>query len=310
MEPVDYRALKEASHDIVEPQQRSAGWTAVVFFLILNLATIALNLASARFAPLPEFETTDELLQYFLNGHTEDLLRVLAFELATLGVSLLFTGIFSAYCLKITHGKRADQKTLLGCTDLIFRYLLLFILLLAAIFVISMVFSLIVALAPPFAMIFSALLAVGAVIAFYALRLVLFAVADREDANVLSAVRDCARRTKGHRMELFFLDISFLWFVLLIFLITSFLSFLPDAAFNLASTAGKTALTTWLTANYDMLSLGCSVAGVLAVLPLVYKFYTKIRVTYALVWQRLKQQPAQQEETQPLAYMEFPDSQQ
>lgn len=309
MDALDFRALKMAAHELVEPQQRSAGRTAVCYVLILNILQLILNALSARYIQLPDYETTEELLQYFMEGHTDTLMKMMAFSLVTVGISLLFSGVFSAYSLRITDGQPANGRTLLGCLGLLFRYLLFFVLLVAAAFVLSLVFSLLMTLAAPLAVILLFALCIGTVLLFYVLRLVLFSVADREDCRVLSAARDCARITKGHKKELFLLDVSFLWFVILITVISTVISMLPDAVLSIAAKAGNEALVSWFSANYGIVSLVGSFLGVLATLPLFYKFYTKIQVTYALAYRKLKELPEQSEGTQPLAYMEFSDPQ-
>lgn len=305
MEPIDYRSLKQTANEVIAAQRQTAGRTAVIFFLLLNALQLVISYLSSVFAPLPLFEDAADMMQYFSAGHTDDILKLLAFEVVALLFTPLFSGVFSAYCLKITQGQTANSKTLLGSLGTLGRFVLLFLLFVLAAFALCMLLSALSLLSVTVGMLCSAALSVGAVIVFYMLRLVLFSAA--ENKNILLAVKDCIRLTDGHKKELFLLDFSYLWFAILIALIPSVISALPDALLNAAAGFSDASFLTWVNGHLSLLDLISAVLGVIAVMPLYYRFYTSIQVTYALVYQKLKDLPAPQKETQPLAYMEFAD---
>lgn len=309
MEPLDIRALKEASNSIVEPQQRSAGRTAVIFVLILNIIHLILGYFFSQHVDLPDYETAEELLQYLLDGHTDQMVHMLSYELVSFALSFLLTGVFSGYSLRLTQGQPANGRTLAGCIGLLLRCLLLFVLLLAAAFAMSIVLSLVMIVSPVLTALGVIALSIAALILFYVFRLVLFSIADRKNGNIFPALKDCARITKGHKKELFILDFSFLWFIILVTVISTVVSTLPDAVITVAAKTGHEAVKTWIETNYSIMYYAGSLLGLLVTLPLYYKFYTKIHVTFALAYEHLKKQPLPQEETQPLAFMEFSDTQ-
>lgn len=306
MEPLDFRSLKQTAREVIDAQRKTSGRLAVVFFLLLNALQLLISYLSGLFVALPSFETAEDLMQYFAAGHTDSLLKLFGFEAASMLLSILFSGVFSAYCLKIAQGQPADRRTLRGSLGTVWRFALLFLLLVLAVLVLCMLLSALSLLSVTVGMLCSVLLSVGAVVVFYVLRPLLFSVA--ENKNIFSAVRECARLTSGHKKGLFLLDFSYLWFVILIALIPSVISGLPYALADAAVSLRNASLFSWVNDHFHLLELAGTVLGVIAILPLYYRFYTSIRLTYALVYQKLKSLPAPQKETQPLAYKEFPGS--
>ena len=307
MTPLNYNSLKTASRQLLEPYRRTAGLTAVCVVLVMNILNLALSMVADRMFPLPDFQTTDELIKYFLDGHTNELIALTVCNLLTLAVSLLIVSLFSAYTLHIAQGQSAGGRAFLSTLRLLPRYLLLGVLLAVVLFGAGFLISLAVSFLYPLASLLVIVAAVIMLIVFYLFRLSLYAIADRPDCHILTAMRDCAKISKGHRMELFFFDIGFLWFTILTVFITTVCAMIPDAIAAVGTKAGNDALVSWVQTNLGILDPVCSLLGTVVALPLCYKFYTSINLTFALAYQQLKLQTPKQADTQPLAYQEFDD---
>lgn len=304
-QPLDLRALKQSARNLADSRRNAAGWTAVCFFLVLFVLQSAIALLSDAVIQLPTFQTAEEMILYFANGHTKELLLLLLFDVLPLMLTFIFITVFSAYCLKLTQGQPAGGNTLCSSLYAAFRGFLFIVLLLVALFVFSSLLSLLGLFIGNLVIVLLLACAVFAIVLFYALRLCLFSIADRKDSHIFLALKDSITMTKGAKLMLFFLDLSFLWFMILLTVISLVCSLLPDAVSVFASGIGNTALSTWISANGAMLSPLCSVLGALLSLPLYYKYFTYIQLTYALVYQELSQKLLPRQDEQPLAYQEF-----
>lgn len=308
MAPLDYQSLKNTSRQILEPQKRTAGLTAVFFVLFTGILNLLLSLTADKLISLPDTLTGEALIQYFLDGHTKELIMLTVFDLAELCISLLCISLFSAYTLQIAQGRPAGGKTFFSTFRLLPRYLLLCILLAAALFALGFIASLALSFLYPLS---SLLLIVATVllgIVFYMFRLCLYAIADRPDCRIVTALRDCARFSNGHKKELLFFDIGFLWYTVIAILLSTVCAYIPDAIAAVGVKAGNAALSAWVQSNIGILDPACAVLSTIVILPLCYKFYTSINLTFALAYQQLKAQAAKSADTQPLAYQEFDPS--
>lgn len=308
MEPLNFSVLKITAHDALAPWRKAAGRTAACFFFVLGVLQFGLSLIADRFVALPGFESAEDMLQYFTSGHLEELMKLSLFNLLSFFLSLLFAAVFSAYCLKISQGSRPGGRTLLQSLPMLLRGFLLFVLFLAAIAVVSILLSLLGMLSSLLMLLAFAALMAGMLILLYALRLCLFTVADRKDCNVIAALKDSIRMTKGHKKRLLLLDLSFIWFYLLLSVISSVISSIPELVGIFVYELGFSEVYGRIAANGSVLTLVFSAIGMLAVLPIYYKFQTYVQLTYALAYQQLKEQQPPKVETQPLAYKEFGNS--
>lgn len=134
----------------------------------------------------------------------------------------------------------------------------------------------------PFLVIAAILFCVLAVLLLYRFKLAEFFVMDRKGTGALAALMLSSRTTKGHRMKLFRLDLSFWWFYLLVGLSAVVMNgdvLLQYMAVDLP-VAGE---TLWLI---------CYLVGLLLQLVIYWQFYGHVMATYATAYETLLQMPA------------------
>lgn len=135
----------------------------------------------------------------------------------------------------------------------------------------------------PFLVIAAILFCVLAVLLLYRFKLAEFFIMDRKGTGALAAMMLSSRATKGHRMKLFRLDLSFWWFYLLVGLSAVVMNgdiLLAYAAVDLPVSG-------------DTLWFICYIAGLLLQLVVYWQFYGHVQATYATAYDTLLKMPAQ-----------------
>ncbi len=135
----------------------------------------------------------------------------------------------------------------------------------------------------PFLIIAGLLYAVAAVYLFYRFRMAGFLIMDRPGTGALAALILSGRMTRGHRWQLFRLDLSFWWFYGVMALGT--LAMYADVLFQyiVADPA----------VSQDVVWLLGYLAGVAIQLLLLWRSGCYVQVTYAAAYQALLEQPVQ-----------------
>lgn len=142
----------------------------------------------------------------------------------------------------------------------------------------------------PFLVIAGLLFGVLAVFLFYRFRVSEFLIMDKKGTGGLAAMIGSSRITKGHRMQLFRLDLSFWWFYLLVGLSAVVMN--GDVLLQYVAVD--------LPVSGDALWLICYVAGLLLQLVVYWQFYGHVMTTYATAYEVLLQQPLEQPKPQPV----------
>lgn len=297
MRPLDIPALKQTADALVSPRKRSSGLVAAIFMFLTDV--LIFTVTFPLFREMQKYDLTAAALpqEAMTLSAMSDLINIL--------LSLCFSAVFSFYCLKLLHGAPSDGKTLLKSFTAIPKILLPAVVTLAAIVAAAYLYSVLIANTPVLGMLFLLVLCLLAFALFYVFRLYLFSLADQDGFHPIRAMKECIQLTEGRKKTLFFLDLSFVWFSALTGLVFFVFSAIPDALLIFAENFEKTALAEWVETNYLWLSYVCSVIGFAAEVPLYYRFYTKIQLTFALAYESLKKRLQKSESTQPLAYMEF-----
>lgn len=141
----------------------------------------------------------------------------------------------------------------------------------------------------PFLVMAGILFAVLAAFLLYKFRVADYLAVDK-GLGGLGAMIGSSRITKGHRLQLLKLDLSFWWFYLLV--AVSSLVMNADVLLQQLGVA--------LPASGDAMWLLCYVAGLLLQLVVYWQFYGHVQTTYATAYDVLLQMPAQQPIPQPM----------
>ena len=145
-----------------------------------------------------------------------------------------------------------------------------------------------------------ALAAVLAVVLLYLYRVYLYALGDGR-GGIFRTARFCRSITKGRRLPLFFLDLSFLWIHVMINLAINIVSGLSTSISTLGEAFGAPQISRWMGLHPTLTGLLFGLLGIAAALPLYYWMLGRIAVTFALVYEKLTHRP-EADEDHPLSY--------
>lgn len=297
MKPLNIPELKQTSKDLLLSCKRSSGLVAAFFMLVTNLLIFAATFPI--FCKMQEYDASAAVLP------DEPLMLSLLSDAISVLISFCFSAVFSAYCLKFLRGAPSDGKTLMKSFSAVPQALILIAAMAIFAAAAAFLYSYISLIDPMVGTLVLSVCTVLALVLYYIFRLCFFALADQKGFHPFRAMKECAQLTSGHKKDLFFLDLSFIWFSLLTGIVFFVFSAIPDALLILAESTGRAVMAEWISTNYLLLSVICSVAGYAAGMPLYYHFFTRIQLTFALAYQSLKRHLPKRKDTQPLAYMEF-----
>ena len=170
---------------------------------------------------------------------------------ASLAVSLWQIG-YQAFALRLTRKEEASFRTFFTAFRQFDQFLLLLLLQGILIFLWSLLFM------------------IPGIVAAYRYRMAAFAMLDDPSLSAAGALRASKRLTYGHKLELFFLDLSFLWYTLPLALFSS-LILLPDFFPHLSGTGSQLAL------------YGCSTALML-IWQRLFTPYVSVAMAHAYEW--------------------------
>ncbi|MCL2409553.1 MAG: DUF975 family protein [Oscillospiraceae bacterium] len=127
-------------------------------------------------------------------------------------ISMFYVGFISV-CLKISRGIGADYRTLLDGFAIFFKLILLIIL--------TRIFVLLWAL----------LFFFPAIPAYYRYRQAYYILLDNPEKGVLQCIRESKEMMRGNKMDLFLLDLSFIGWFILSFIVGALLTYIGLFAF-------------------------------------------------------------------------------
>ena len=177
-------------------------WVGAVFFLVGLLISYAAGRLSRGFLVIDTRLAMDPATVYeAMSIHPEVLTPFVRGLLAALNViNLLVTAGFQIYALRASRGETAGFADLLSGFDIFFRVLWLSILEYVLISLWTM------------------LLIIPGIVAAYRYRQAFYLLVDHPEWSAWRCLRESGRMMRGHKMELFVMDLSFLgWNLLCVF---------------------------------------------------------------------------------------------
>ena len=198
---IDRTALKKTARLSLPGKKPSTYLVAALYIAILSILSILTYALSGydRFyeyimqaIPVNPNLSAEELLSAF------PAIRPEAGLLMFLILALRFLiGIgFLSYCLKISRDENADIKSLFDAFSFFLKVIWLEILRLI------------------FTLLWSVLLIVPGIVAYYSYRQAFYILLDQPELRALDCLRQSKRLMNGHKTELFMLDVSFIgWFI-------------------------------------------------------------------------------------------------
>lgn len=112
-------------------------------------------------------------------------------------MALVLNAGFSAYCLKICNGEKADHKNLMDGFNVFFKLILLTV------------------LSGLFVFLWSLLFIIPGIIAAYRYRMALYILLENPELGALECLRRSKQMMAGRKFELFVIDLSFLGWIFL-----------------------------------------------------------------------------------------------
>ena len=200
---IDRRQLKLDAKNSMRGRNPSVYVVTLVFLLILYVLgvletrLIYPNMDAATFARMGQM-TEEEVMALYQSMIAQSpgfAARALTTAIEIMGAML---GIgFTSFCLSVSRGQEASFGHLFDAFGNFLRLLLL------------------VVLVSVFVFLWSLLLVVPGIIAAYRYSMAFFILLDDPDKSPMVCLRESKEMTRGHKMELFTLDLSFLgWYII------------------------------------------------------------------------------------------------
>lgn len=292
---------KRAGSLLAAENAKASGKVMVLGFLLSVFITAGISHICGLFYDLPDFELL------FENPEKIDF-RSLCMYFGERAACLLagfgLTAMLNGYALTGVRKGLFTARAFSDAKRVLPRCLALFLLVCLA--VAAAGFGLAVLLLNVSPVLFSVLAtaaAAAAVFLLYSLRYLLFVLYDRTDLGFFACIGSAFRISKGNRRNLFFLDLSFIWFSLLTGVISAAVSMIPDIALQVAEQLALAELAQRIYSAYGVLTAVFLFLGNLACIPLYYKKYAAIQYSHAMVYLRLRHF-AETAEAHPLAFEE------
>lgn len=229
-------------------------------------------------------------------------LLALLFGSTVLFFLLLFLveAVLSAFSLRAARGQDAGWKGFLASLRILPKALGAGLVLLVLVYGIMLLVNLLMLVSLGAMLVGYALAAVLAVVLLYLYRVYLYALGDGR-GGIFRTARFCRSITKGRRLPLFFLDLSFLWIHVMINLAINIVSGLSTSISTLGEAFGAPQISQWMELHPTLTGLLFGLLGIAAALPLYYWMLGRISVTFALVYEKLTHRP-EADEDHPLSY--------
>jgi len=187
---MNYGGLKRAARECLAASGVDCRKLALLFTLCAVAVSLpcdtAVYLLDARLEHLSGLSATASRARYLLWINLISIAVVLLSQLWNIG--------FNAFALRLSRGEKAGFRTFFAGFARFDRFLILLLLEGLYIFLWSMLF------------------AIPGVIAAYRYRMAVYVLLDRPELTPSEAINVSKRLTYGHKLELFFLDLSFIWY--------------------------------------------------------------------------------------------------
>lgn len=202
---MNYRGLKQAARACLRDSKSRYRKLTLLFLLCLG----AISLCSS--AVMWELDSRLALLSGLgaMAGRSRLMLVSLVVSLAASLLSSLWTMGYHAFSLALSRGEEVSFRTFFAPFRRFDRFLLL--ILLESVFI----------------FLWSSLFLIPGIVAAYRYRMAPYALLDDPSLSALESLDVSKRLTYGHKGKLFFLDLTFLWYLLPLMLCSS-LANLPD----------------------------------------------------------------------------------
>ena len=200
LHPADRPALKKKAKEILRTHSPQIYLVGLLFALLSNVGSSATEWPTLRL--LLQADSVDEMLRLYQSGaavSTGFALSVATFVM-TLFINLVSFG-WSLYALRASRGEETGgAETLFSCFQQFWRFLTAYLLM-----------SLLI-------MLWSLLFIIPGIIATYAYSQTIYIMLDDPNISSLDAISASKRMMRGHKLEYFILQLSFLgWAFLSIF---------------------------------------------------------------------------------------------
>lgn len=197
---IDRKEMKRCARLAMRDQKPSIYLITLVFFVIITVLEVLSTKLQfpgvSLWEIIREQQTTEGMMHLVeVSGRVSFLARVLFFAISIMN-GVLSAG-FALVCLSVSRREPAGFGTLLDP----FAFLL-------KVFWINLLMGLFIAL-------WSILLIIPGIIAAYRYSMAMFILLDDPDKGALQCIRESKEMTRGHKGELFVLDLSFLGWIIL-----------------------------------------------------------------------------------------------